>query len=433
MIKETFLHFIWKLQYFHKQNLTTTQGEAVQILHQGTLNTDAGPDFLNARIKIGNLEWFGTIEIHLNSSDWELHQHQHNEAYNNVILHVVWADDQPVLRDNGLLVPTIELKNRISEALILKYSSIVNNKEPIPCSGHLESVSSLKKISMIDRAVVERLEARRSFIQELVRRNKGDWQESAYQLVAKNFGFKLNAEPFLRLAYSTPLKTLLWHRKNLFQLEAVLLGQSGLLDDRLDEGYPLNLKKEYEFLSNKLSFNSSLKKSEWKFLRIRPANFPTLRIAEFAALVHTCPDFFTSIVDFKSVKDIHKVLRGAMLSDYWKDHYVFNKVSDKKVNRQLGDDSIDNLVINTIVPFLYCMGKEKDQELYVERALSFLEEINAENNTVMRRWNDSGLRIYNAYDSQGALELYNNYCARKSCLDCEIGVSILSHKEVVRN
>lgn len=404
------------------------------ILHQGTLNTDAGPDFINARIRIGSLEWFGNIEIHIRSSDWQLHHHHHDEAYNNVILHVTWTDDEPVRRDNGSRLPTLVLKDRIPEKLILKYSSMVHNNEIIPCVSHLPSVTHLKKISMIDRAVVERLDSKISNLMSLIQRNKGDWQESAYQLFARNFGFKLNAEPFQRLAFAVPLKTLLWHRENLFQIEALLFGQAGLLEKEFADDYPNDLKKEYRFLGKKFSIDQSrLNGSEWKFLRIRPANFPTLRLAEFAALIYSCPVFFTSITEFTSVKEIYGIFENSKVSSYWTEHYLFDKKSDKKVKVSVGSDSINNIIINTVVPYLYFLGKERDQELYVDRALDFLEQINAEDNRITRMWRESGLEIGSAYDSQGAIELFNNYCMKKNCLDCEIGADILRAKEPEEN
>jgi hypothetical protein len=432
MIKETFLHFIWKLQYFQKEKLVTTQGEEIQILYQGLLNSDSGPDFSNARVKIGKLEWIGNVEVHINSSDWKLHNHQHDEAYNNVILHVVWVDDEPVRRDNDSLIPTIEIKGRVSEKMILKYSALINAKESIPCTNHKNSVPDLVKISMIDKTVEERLNGKSQFVKELVQRNKGDWQESLYQLVAKNFGFKLNADPLLRLAYSIPLKSLLWHRESLFQMEALLFGQSGLLQQNYKDEYPNNLKKEYEFLSKKFRLDQqSINQHEWKFLRIRPANFPTIRLAEFASFIYSNNQFFNSIADFNSVKEVIKLFKNTNVSDYWNDHYLFDRKVKRKAQIGIGDSSIESIIINTIVPFLYCLGKEKDNDRYVELALKFLEETNAESNKIVKGMYESGFVAKSAYESQGCLELFNSYCSKKRCLDCKVGWDILKENKAL--
>lgn len=432
MIKETFLHFIWKLQYFNKENLITTQGEEIQILYPGLLNSDSGPDFSNARVKIGNLEWIGNIEVHINSSDWKLHNHHHDAAYNNVVLHVVWNDDEPVRRDNDSLIPTVEIKGRVSERMILKYSALINGKENIPCKNHMDSVSELVKVSMIDKTVEERLNSKSQFVKELVHRNKGDWQESLYQLLARNFGFKLNADPLLRLAFSIPLKSLLWHRESLFQMEALLFGQSGLLVQNYKDEYPNHLKKEYEFLSKKFRLDTQIiNQYEWKFLRIRPANFPTIRLAEFASFIYSNNQFFNTITDFNSVKEIIKLFKNSIASDYWHEHYLFDKQVKRKDHVGIGDSSIESIIINTIVPYLYCLGKEKDNDRYVELALRFLEETNSESNKIVRGMNEGGFITKSAYESQGCLELFNSYCSKKRCLDCKIGGDILKENKTL--
>ncbi|MBX9850213.1 MAG: DUF2851 family protein [Cytophagaceae bacterium] len=430
MIKENFLHFIWKLQYFNKENLQTTQGEKIHIFFPGTLNKDAGPDFSNARVKIGDVEWAGNIEVHINSSEWHLHNHHHDGAYNNVILHVTWKDDDPVRRDDDSLIPTLELHSRVSESLILKYSSIVNASEEIPCSAHLEKISSIHKISMMEKVLVERLHSRSHFILDLYRKTNNDWQETAYQLLAKNFGFKLNADPFLRLAQNVPLKILLKHRQNPSQLEAILFGQAGLLEENSKEQYVKNLYREYSFLAQKFSLSQNqLSKSEWKFLRIRPANFPTIRIAEFVCLISLHSNFFTSILEFSSVKQVKECLSEIEVSSYWKEHYTFGNKSTLIKNKGLGEDSIENIIINSIAPFLFVYGKERKENEYVFRAMHLLENISPEKNKIISLWKKSGMDIDNALQSQGAIELYNSYCLKKNCLSCEIGASILKERK----
>ena len=425
-MNEKFLHYIWKLQYFDKKELNTVSGEPVVILHPGILNTDAGPDFLNAKVKIGDITWFGNIEIHIRSSDWKLHQHADDTAYNNVILHVVYSDDQPARRDNGSILPVVELKNRISESLIRKYKTIDDSTEEIPCGKHLKGVDAIHKLTMIERALMERLETKSLLIKELLKKNTNDWQETTYQLLARNFGFKINSDPFLKLAQRVPLKYLLQQRDSLFKLEAILFGQAGLLDDSCQDQYPKELKKEYEFQGRKLKLEyKKMETCEWKFLRVRPANFPTIRIAEYASLIYQCPEFLTDFFEIKSFDQVKESLKKIQVSAYWKEHYVFDIVSDKKKSLGLGEESFRNILINTIVPLLFTYGKLHDNEEMVDKAVFFLNNTSAEDNRILRLWAKSDMNPKNAFDAQGLLEMYHSYCAKKNCLKCEIGSKIM--------
>lgn len=430
MIKENFLYFIWRLQYFSKQSLTTTQGEQIVILNPGELNSDAGPDFINARVKIGAIEWCGNIEIHVQSSHWHLHEHPGDETYNNIILHVVYSDDEPIRRDSGELIPTLELKGRIDEKIILKYSSVVSNNSSIPCHKHLESVPSIIKSSMIERAITERLEEKSDSVIEMLRMNKGDWHETNYYLLAKNFGFKLNTEPFFRLAKSIPLKLLLKHRNNQEQVEALLFGQAGLLDDKPIDDYQQRLKREYEFLSKKYNIEEfKLEKSEWKFLRIRPANFPTVRIAQLASLIAQIPEVITSFSEFRSVNEVYNKLSSVVIPEYWRLHYTFGDKESIKHSGALGKESVHNVIINTIAVLCFAMGKEKDLDHYKEKAVQLIETVPSESNKIIREWEKIGLFTTSAFDSQGVIQLYNKYCKNKLCLTCEIGASIFKLEE----
>jgi hypothetical protein len=423
-MKESFLHFIWELQYFAKKDLQTNQQEKVEILSPGTLNTDAGPDFLNAKIRIGEIEWVGNVEVHKQSSDWFLHHHQHDQSYGNVILHVVYKHDKEIFFADGTIIPTIELQDRITQDLLLKYSKLVNSPETMPCAPQLPNISSLIKLSAKENALFKRLQRKSAEAGALLARNKNDWEETAYQLLAKNFGFKVNAEPFFRLSMAIPLKILDKHNKDIFQLEALLFGQAGLLEKKYKDEYPALLKKEYEFLSYKYSLSGyQLNDFEWKFLRTRPANFPSIRIAEFAALIHKGASWFSSVLDFKNAQEIYSYFR-IQTSDYWSRHYIF----DKEVSLTLGmfgKSSIENIAINTIVPLLVCYSKQKDDESYLDKALSILESLPAENNKITSLLSAHGLEIKNGFDSQAAVELYNNYCKKKNCLNCNIGTDII--------
>jgi hypothetical protein len=423
-MKESFLHFIWQLQYFHKTNLTTCEGDELQIIFPGILNSDAGPDFSNAKIRIGNIEWFGNIEIHVKSSEWYQHAHQNDPSYLNIILHVVWSNDKNILHNDGTPIPTIELKGRVEENLIIKYSTMVNSPEVIPCHQQLPYISDIHKTTMLDRVLTRRMENKALEVNKILKRNNFDWEETAYQMLARNFGFKINSDPFLMLSQSIPIKILLKHSNNQRQIEALLFGQAGFLEQNFNDEYPALLKKEYTFLSHKYMLSAGkLSEFQWKFLRIRPANFPTVRIAEFASLIYKIPNLFSSFIEFEDPEQIYKLL-DLSLFEYWDDHYYFDKKVVKK-KKKIGRASIENIILNTIVPILVCYAKEKDNNEYIERAISFLESLPAENNRITRLWGTEGLSVDNAFDSQALIELYNNFCKRKNCLNCTIGINIL--------
>jgi len=430
MFKENFLHYIWRLQYFKKANLCTTSGESIQVLDPGIYNHDAGPDFSNARVRIGDIEWCGNIEVHINSSDWILHHHQSDLSYNNIILHVTFTDDQPVRRDEGSLIPTLELKGRIDERLILKYSSVSSSNSSVACRSHFDSVSSLTKISMIDKAMTERLIEKSGWVLDQLHRNMGDWQETSYQLLSKNFGFNLNSDPFFRLAKALPFKLLLKHRFNQEQVEALMFGQAGLLDEKPKDDYQVRIKREYEFLSKKYSLEGQkLQKHEWKFLRIRPANFPTVRISQLASMISQIPEVITSFIEFNSFNEVYEKLTSVELPEYWRMHYTFGDGEGVKSKGTLGKESIQNIIINTIAVLYFAMGMEKDDARLKEKAVELMETVPAESNKITREWEKIGYLPKTAYDSQGVIQLYNNYCKKKACLQCDIGASIFKAEE----
>jgi glycerophosphoryl diester phosphodiesterase len=424
-MNEQFLHYLWQFQAFDKSDLRTQAGEAINIYKTGLLNTDAGPDFMNARIKIGEIEWVGNVEIHINSSHWNQHQHQYNRAYENVILHVVWENDQAILRHDNSTIPTLELKSITDSGIFKKYLQLIENQSIIPCESQFRGVSALSKIAMLDKVLTKRLQQKAEIAAELLHQNNGDWEETAYQLLARNFGFKLNTEPFLRLAKNVQLKTLQKHRDNLTQIEALLFGQSGLLNDSELDEYVEKLKNEADFLSKKYTINSQLAAHEWKFLRTRPANFPTIRVAQFAKLVYQQHSFFSLFTQTDSVKELKEKLQVNQ-SDYWTNHHHFNKKSSR-ILLGLGKDSIENLIINTAIPLLVCYAQSIDNQELIERAIRFLESISAEKNKITDIWEELDMSIKTAYDSQGCIELYNNFCTKKLCLQCNVGIEILKN------
>ena len=370
------------------------------------------------------MDWAGSIEIHTRSSVWLEHLHDRDPAYENVVLHVVWQNDKPIYRADKTLLPTVELKDRVDQALITEYEKLVNNPSSIPCRKSISKVSELIRISMLDKALIQRLEMKAVQVTEILKQNNNDWQETAYQVVARNFGFKINSEPFLQLAQVLPYKILLKHADKPVQVEGLLFGLAGLLDVPVGDEYYQLLRREYNLLSQKYALSSrKLKKTQWRFLRLRPANFPTVRMAQFAALVIHRKNIFSKMFE---IEDFHPLRRlfSTLQSEYWQNHYMFNRKSQQNV-AELGDDSIDNILINSVAPLLVANGKHLDQQPLVDRAVQILQQVPAENNAIIRIWKKLGYVPKTAFDSQAMIELYNNFCQRRNCLNCAIGASLL--------
>ncbi len=426
-MREDFLSFIWQFQYFDAKQLTTTEGQMLLILETGKPNPNAGADFEMAKVRIDGVEWVGNVEIHLKSSDWKQHRHHHNHAYNNVILHVVWEDNQTTQRKDASTIPTLALKQRTNPKILYRYQSLLDELGAIPCHRHLAKVKSIHVLTMLDKALVQRLEQKAEAVIAIWENNQKDWEETAYQLLAQNFGFKTNAVPFLRLAQNLPLRILQKHKENLLQVEALLFGQAGFLDlieeENLTEEYPRQLLKEYQFLAQKYQLEAHrLAPHEWKMLRMRPPNFPTIRIAQFAQLINQHDSLFSTLLNTNP--DLLKTKFKVLQSDYWQRHYRWEKAALRRISG-LGVLSIENIFINTLAPLLTAYSRVKDQSEYLERALLHLEQLPAERNKIIKLWADLGLRVKTAFDSQALLELYKNYCLPKKCLSCTIGTHLV--------
>lgn len=419
---EDFLHYIWKYKAFNVPGLKTLEGEPIQVIKTGEHNKDAGPDFFNARIKIGTTTWAGNIEIHLRSSDWKKHFHNNNGSYENLILHLVYENDEEIIH-SGKPVATAELKGLVDKKLLHNYRELMTNRSWIPCSNQINSVSDFTLTNWLERLLVERLERKAKVISELLVLNKNDLEETFYIHLARNLGLKVNSLPFELLAKSLPNSFLGKHKSSLFQVEALLFGQSGLLEKEFNDEYPNQLKKEYAFLKKKFSLQP-VESHLWKFLRLRPVNFPTIRIAQLAALIHQSSGLFSKITEAKDVAQLKKLLQ-ATASEYWDTHYLFDKPSPKKV-KKLGNVAIDNIIINTIVPFMFVYASHRGLERYKDKAISFLTQLKTEKNNIVQKFIDLKLKPLNAADSQSLLELKNEYCNNKKCLNCGIGISILS-------
>jgi hypothetical protein len=422
-MQEAFLHFLWQFQYFDKSRLQTADGRPIQVIKPGVWNTNAGPDFTQARVVVGGLEWAGNVELHLRSSDWQQHRHQHDQAYDNVILHVVWEYNQPIRYADGTEIPVVTLQPHTDKSLITKYEFLLKNLAPIPCVSQFRSVKDIHKRQALDKALMNRVQEKAVLVKELYQKNQQNWEETAYQLLVRNFGFKINSDSMLALAQSLPLKILHKHADSLLQLEALLFGQAGLIPSHSEDAYVQSLQREYQFLKHKYTLESPVTGSQWKFLRLRPANFPTLRIAQVAALLHQKKFLFSSLLSLQKPEEILSLME-VKPSAYWHEHYHFGKSSKHEGN--LGKDSQHNILINSVVPLLTAYAEIRNEQEYIERAVSLLEVMPPEDNKITRLWKDSmGLPINNAFDSQACLELYNRFCSERKCLMCPVGVALL--------
>ncbi|MEJ0033162.1 MAG: DUF2851 family protein [Bacteroidota bacterium] len=403
-MQELFLHYIWQFQYFDKTNLVTTQGETLQVIRPGIHNTDAGPDFSEAKVRIGLMSWAGNVEIHIASSEWEVHRHHLDKAYDSVVLHVVWNDDKPVTLEDGSLLPTLVLKGKIDPQLLTRYRKLMGTSFVIPCARQFARIPNIIRLSMIDRVLVERLEEKSDTVMELLEYNNNDWDETTYQLLAKNFGFKVNSQPFFQLAKGVPYKYLGRHANNPKQVEAMLFGQAGFLDQPVNDPNHRLLRREYKMLATKYGLpKSKLNASQWKFLRLRPANFPTVRLKQFCALICEQKNLFSRIIEIDNYKAAYQLFESG----------------------SVGASSIDNIIINSVTPILVAYGRRQSDTSFLERAQKILEKVPPENNRILRSWDALGMDVKNAFDSQAVIQLFNSYCVPRRCLDCAIGASLL--------
>jgi hypothetical protein len=421
---EDFISYIWKFRLFDRDNLQTTTGEPIEVFSAGLPNSDSGPDFHNARMRIGDTTWAGNVELHINSSDWHKHHHTNDKAYDNVILHVVYRDDEPIILPDGRRLPTLELHNRISPELYNRYRHLIyGTQQIIPCEGSIRHVDDITLRNWLTRVLVERLEKRSASVFAALDKNRGDWEETFYQFLAAQFGFKTNALPFELMAKSLPQLTLAKHKNNPLQIEALIFGQAGFLEDDFKDEYPNSLKEEYNFLRKKHSLNP-VEKHLWKFMRLRPQNFPTIRLAQFAALIVRSNHLFSKVLDIRETDSLRKLFTDLEVNSYWETHYRFD-VPSKPVLKSLGQSSIDILLLNTFVLFLFSYGKHNQQEYFINRSLKLLEKLPAEQNKIVTNFDSAGIKVNTAFDSQALLELKNNYCDHKKCLQCGVGNKIL--------
>ncbi len=420
---EEFLHFIWQFKLYGNRKLLTTTNEVIEIIYPGMPNRNAGPDFNNAKLQIANTTWVGNVEIHIKSSDWLLHQHHLDNAYENVILHVVYEDDLPIYRRDHTLLPVFIIKDLYPSNLLDNYQHLITSSHFFPCEKQINSVDQVLVNNFLSRILVERLVQKSMEVEHKLSNLKGDWDETFYHFLARSFGFKINALPMEILAQSIPQQLFSKHKDNPLQVEALIFGQAGFLNQKFNHEYPKQLKREYLFLKKKYQLKP-IDISLWKFMRMRPQNFPTLRLAQFAALIVASNHLFSKILTLKYKEDFIQLFENLPVNPFWETHYHFNKTATK-VSLQLGKSSIEHLLINTICVFLFSYGKAMDQFQFVKRAINLLEKLPAENNTILKQYLTAGVEVKNAFDSQALLQLKKKYCNEKKCLNCTIGIKIL--------
>ncbi len=425
IIREELLYYIWKTKSFEMVNLKTKDGQSIEIIQFGTQNYDSGPDFSNGKIKIGNTTWVGNIEMHVYSSDWERHCHDIDKAYDNVILHVVFEHDKEVHTTSEQLIPCLELKNRIAKSILTKYSQLLVNNNWIPCENQIYKVKHHTISFWLQRLVAERIGNKTGILKKILDQTNTNWEETLYIYLSRYMGARVNMDPFESLAKSTPYVLLQKNKNELHKIEALLFGQAGMLAADFNDDYFKELKLQYSFLATKYRLKS-IPPISWKFARMRPVGFPTIRIAQLAQLLFGNDRLFSKIILENETRELRRIFK-TKTSSYWDYHYRFGKVTKFK-EKNMGDGFIDQLIINVICPIVFLYGKYVADEQYCERAIGHLETIRAEENNIVRKFKSIGIPCRTAADSQALIQLKNMYCNEKQCITCAIGNSIIKQK-----
>ncbi len=421
-MKEDFLQYVWQYKLLTLKELFTTKNEKVTILNSGIHNKNSGPDFLNSQLKIDNQIWVGNVEIHVNSSDWYVHKHEEDTNYDAVILHVVWSDDVTVFMKNNKPLPTLELKSFVDEKLLTSYQKLFSKQEYfIPCEKQITSISSFKLNNWLERLYFERLEQKSSFIKELLLKSNFNFEAVLFQLLAKNFGLKTNADAFLNLATSIDFSIVRKEQFDEQKLSALLFGQAGFLSEEIEGNYYSELKKEYNYLKHKYKLKPIVN-GQFQFFRMRPSNFPTIRIAQLVSLFLHHQSLFSKLMETRELKSFY-TLFSVEVNGFWKTHYTFETTS-KKSPKKLTKSFIDLLLMNTIIPLKFVYQKSRG-EANLEEILTLIQQLKPEKNSIISKFSDLKITAKNAFESQGLLELKNNYCSKKRCLECAIGNNLL--------
>ena len=427
---EQLLHYVWKHKMLPLQEMKTTKGLHIEVIDSGLHNMNSGPDFFNAKIKIDDTLWVGNVEIHDKASDWYLHKHDKDERYNNVILHVCGDIDMEVKNQNGDCIPQLQLD--VPEHVTQHYAELLSTDKYPPCYKIIPELSNLMVHSWMSALQTERLEQKTDAIINRVEQCNGSWEAGFFVTLARNFGFGINGDAFEHWALSIPLNDVAHHRDNLFQIEAIFMGQAGLMDldtvpakyheIAIADGYFNKLKDEYTYLKHKFGLQQ-IDSNMWRFLRLRPQNFPHIRISQLANMYYTAKCSISQIVECDTVKEAMNTMHTGV-TEYWETHYTFGSESEKN-EKHISPFSLNLLMINTVIPVLFAYGRHQSKEKYCDRAFDFLEQLKAENNHIVRMWKECGLNVENAGDSQALIQLKNEYCDKKNCLRCRIGYEYL--------
>ena len=427
---EQLLHYVWRHKMFPLQEMHTTDGKLVEVIDPGLHNRNAGPDFFNAKVKIDGTLWVGNVEIHDRSHDWYVHGHDHDSAYNNVVLHVAGVVDDNVITSDGKFLPQLQLD--VPKEINDHYKELLETDQYPPCYKIIHDLTKLTIHSWMSALQTERLEQKTEAIKARVDRNNGSWEDGYFTTLARNYGFGINGDAFEMWANTLPLKAVDHHRDDVFQIEAIFMGQAGLLElntipsqyqrDALNEGYFAKLRNEYQYLAHKFSMKP-MDATMWRFLRLRPQNFPHIRISQLANLYYSRRAGLSSLVECTTIEQLKAVL-ATSVTPYWETHYTFGSTSCRN-DKNLSPASLNLLMINTAIPMLFAYGKHKSDEAICDRAFDLLEQLKAENNHITRLWQQCGLTAQNAGDSQALIQLKKEYCDKKDCLRCRIGFEYL--------
>lgn len=424
---EAFLQYVWQHRLLEGP-LVTTEGLPVVVERPGELNRDAGPDFLDSRLVIGGLHWAGNVEVHTRASDWNQHGHSDDKAYNNVILHVVYIYDADIVLENGKKVQTLDISQSLPQYVWDNYDSLMNPADDtqIPCASRLKDIPDFLYHLSQDRLLVERIERKSGDVKRILKESKGSWEQACYWLTAHYFGGKTNAFAFELLAKVTPMRIVAKIKDNPFRVEALYMGQAGLLDGDFNDEYPQKLQREYKYLSAAYQL-TPMEGHLWKFFRVRPSSFPTLRISQFSDLMSKSSNLFSKMLDAEDAGTVSKLF-VVQASEYWQSHYNFDKDTERS-SKSLGKSLINTIIINAWIPLLYEYGVAHGAEMYKERAFNLLQQLPPEDNRITRLWKNAGIKIGNAAESQSVIQRYTEYCSRKKCLDCQLAFRIMKTKK----
>jgi Protein of unknown function (DUF2851) len=422
-MKEDFLHYLWQYQKFDFSNLKTTKEEVITIINSGQYLQLAGPDFFNAQITIANQKWAGNVEIHINSSDWYLHHHENDDNYNNVILHVVWHHDTPVFRKDNSEIPVLELKNYVCKNDLQKYQELVTPKSWIFCEKQIATVDKFVLSNWQERLFFERLERKSIPISQLLQETENDWETVLFCLLAKNFGLNTNGDSFFKIARSIPFSIIRKEAMDVHFLEALLFGQANMIPIDVQNTYPTALQSQYDYLALKYKLQQP-SIAPIQFFKHRPDNFPTIRLAQLCMLYHLQRNLFSAINAVNSAKGIYEFFDVAV-SEYWKSHYNFDKSSPRK-EKILSKAFIDLIIINTIIPIQFTFAKSQGKDI-LEKLIDLINAIAPEKNAIVDKFYSFGIKSKSALDTQSLLQLKNDYCNAKKCMQCAIGLELLKN------